>query len=107
MGAGHHQALTVAYQKAVKGFREGDAVKTLSFYGLGLGVVPADDVPHHYQVGTRLQVRRMVTVLQGDAQALQKRAHGRINMLVGACNLVAHFLQDARQGSHASAADTQ
>ena len=75
--------------------------------GLGLGIVPADDVAHHGQVRPGSQVFRGVAVLHRDAQALQKGAHGRVGVFVGAADPVALFFKNAGQGRHAGAADAE
>ncbi len=75
--------------------------------GLGLGVVPADDVAHHRQVRPGRQILRGVAVLHRDAQPGQIGAHGRVGVFVGAADPVALLLQDAGQGRHAGAADAQ
>ena len=107
MGAGHHDGLPVAHQEAVQGLGQGEAGEVLGQDRLGLGVVPADDVAHHHQVGDRRQVFRAVAVLDGNPQALKQGAHGRVDVLVGAGHVVALLLQDAGQGGHAGAADAE
>ena len=107
VGAGHHQALAVPHQEAVQGLGQGEPGEVFLQHRLGLGVVPADDVAHHHQVGDRRQVFRAVAVLDGDSQALQQGAHGRIDVLVGAGHPIALLLQNAGQGRHAGAADAQ
>ena len=92
VGAGHHQALALAHQEAVQRLRQRQARDVAGQQGLGLGVVPADDVAHHRQVRRRIQVGRGVTVLHPDAQTLQKGAHGRVGVFIGAADPVALFL---------------
>ncbi len=100
-------ALPVPHQEAVQGLGQGEAGEVLGQDRLGLGVVPADDVPHHHQVGDRRQVLRAVAVLNGDSQPLKQGAHGRVDVLVGAGHPMALLLQDAGQGRHAGAADAE
>ena len=107
VGAGHHHGLPVAHQEAVQGLGQGEAGQVSGQHRLGLGVVPADDVPHHHQVGGRNQVFRAVAVLKRDSQALQQGAHGRVDVLVGAGHAIALLLQDTGQGRHAGAADAE
>ena len=107
MGAGHHQAPALAHQEAVQRFRHRQAGDVAGQQGLGLGVVPADDVAHHRQVRPGIQVGRGVTVLHPDAQTLQKGAHGRVGVFVGAADPVALFLKNPGQRRHAGAADAE
>ena len=74
---------------------------------LSLGILPADDVTHHHQVGDRRQVFGAVTVLDGNSQALEQSAHGRVDVFVGAGDVVAQLFQNAGQSGHAGAADAE
>jgi hypothetical protein len=48
-----------------------------------------------------------VALLDANAEALELRAHGRINILIGTGHLMARRLRDRREPAHEGPADTE
>jgi len=75
---------------------------------LGLDVVGAENVADHRQVHVlRLHVVRGVRREHADLPLRELVAHGRVDVLVGAGDLVSGLAQEAREGAHPGASDAE
>jgi hypothetical protein len=73
---------------------------------LRLGIVGADRVPDHDEVGLGIEdVSGRESLEHVDAPVRERGAHRRVQLLVGAGDVDAARLQEARQRPHARAAD--
>ena len=74
--------------------------------GAGLGVVPAAHVADHHEVGAGVEVRRVPARHGLDAVGLERVAHRRIEGRVAPGDAVPGGLEQAREGAHPGARDT-
>ncbi len=71
---------------------------------LRLRVSPRHRVPHDHQIRVRRDVLRRVRRGEPDAEALELRAHRRVDVRVGSGDPAPLLLQHPREGSHPHAA---
>ncbi|MNE09601.1 hypothetical protein D3C80_1022870 [compost metagenome] len=70
-------------------------------------VAARQGIADHHQVRRRVELGGVITLGQFDALSLQLRAHGRVDVGVGAGDVMAKLLGEDRQRAHERAADTE
>ena len=86
--------------------RGGGVVEPSIEHGFQLFIAPADRVADHDHVGRRLEIHRIEAERVLDTQLVQLGGHGRIDALIRAGDPVPFRLQQAGQGSHGGAGDS-
>ncbi len=71
------------------------------------GLAPGHDIAYDHDIRHRVELAGFEPFSHGNPQRLELRAHGRIDIAVGACDPVAGGARDRRDSAHESAADTE